>query len=89
MFFIASSTLKIKCGKAKGVQEKSVTRDHCSTSSELMSISDPRNRFFYLHHTPIKKVLIISPYRRTSHARPLTCVSFALKGDIPKPPAKD
>ena len=33
--------------------EKSVTRDHCSASLG-MPISDPRDRFFYPHHTPMK-----------------------------------
>ena len=49
--FIASSTLKIKCGISNGMQEKvsfmgmvwkekSVTRDHCSASRSLPN-SDP------------------------------------------------
>ena len=36
---------------------KSVTRDHCLASlsaSLVMPISDPRDRFFYPHHTPMK-----------------------------------
>ena len=35
---------------------QSVTRDHCSASlgSLVMPISDPRDRFFYPHHTPMK-----------------------------------
>ena len=33
--------------------ENSVTRDHCSASL-VMPISDPRDRFFYPHHTPMK-----------------------------------
>ena len=34
--------------------EKSVTRDHC-----LASLGDPRERFFYPHHTPMKDTYIL------------------------------
>ena len=36
--------------------EKSVTRNHCSAYSAnlVMPISDPRDRFFYPHRTPMK-----------------------------------
>ena len=34
--------------------EKSVTRDYCYSASLVMLISDPHDRFFYPHHTPMK-----------------------------------
>ena len=36
--------------------KKSITRDHCNQhiSSLVMPISDPRDRIFYPHHTPMK-----------------------------------
>ena len=67
-YFIASSTLKIKCGKSKGMQEKvsimgvwcgqknpslGITVRHHSASL-VMPISDPRDRFFNPHHAPMK-----------------------------------
>ena len=64
MLFHTSSSLKIKYGKSKRYSrksiyhgcmvwiEKSVTRDHCSASLGK-PISDPRDRFFYPHHTPM------------------------------------
>ena len=59
-YFIASSTLKIKCGKSKGMQEKylswvyCVDRKICHSGSVFVPISDPRDRFFYPHHTPMQ-----------------------------------
>ena len=40
--------------------EKSVTRDHCSALRGLPrdADSDPRDRFFYPHHTPLKNTYI-------------------------------
>ena len=42
--------------------EKSVTRDHCSASfgTLVVPISDPRDRFFYLHHTRMKDTYILT-----------------------------
>ena len=54
-YFIASSSLKIKCGKSKGMQEK-------VSIMGVMPISDPRDRFFYLHHTPMKDTYILSVF---------------------------
>ena len=64
-YFIASSSLKIKCGKSKGMQEKvsiigvwcgeknlslGITVRHHSASL-VMPNSDPHDRFFYPNHT--------------------------------------
>ena len=45
--------MKIKCGKSKGMQEK-LSIMGVSSASLVMPISDPRDRFFYPHHTPMK-----------------------------------
>ena len=67
-YFIASSSLKIKCGKSKDVCKKKylswvygVDRKICHLgslflhhkASLVMPISDPRDRVFYPHHTPM------------------------------------
>ena len=55
-----SSSLKIKCGKSKGMQEKvSIMGVWCAvrhhSASHVVPISDPRDRFFYPHLTPMKE----------------------------------
>ena len=64
---VVSSSLKSKCGKSKGIQEKvSIMDVWCGYknlslgitvrhhwASLVMPISDPRDRFFYTHNTPI------------------------------------
>ena len=67
-YLIASSALKIKCGKSKDMQERvsimdvwcgyknsslGITVRHHSASL-VMLISDPRDRFLYPHHTSMK-----------------------------------
>ena len=66
--------VEIKCGKSKGTQEKlsiigvwcgqenlslGITVRHHSASL-VMPISDPRDRFFYPYHTPMKDTYIIN-----------------------------
>ena len=71
-YILASSTLKIKCGRSNGMQEKylswvygverekSVTQDHCSTTvgKPMMPTSDPHGIFYYPRHTPMKDTKI-------------------------------
>ena len=55
VYFIASSSLKIKCGKSKGMQEKvTIMGVGVDRKSLMMPISDPRDRFFYPHYIPMK-----------------------------------
>ena len=44
--------------------ETSSTRNHCSASfaSLMMPISDPRDRFFYPHHTPMIDTFSCIPF---------------------------
>ena len=69
-YFIASSTLKIKCGKSEGMQEKvSIMgvdrRIHHSGSLFGITrlISDPHDRFFYPHYTPMKDTYMNKVYQ--------------------------
>ena len=51
--------------------EKSVTQDHC-LASLLIPVSDPRDRFFYPHHTPMKDTYNII-------TQPITVLSYLVQ----------
>ena len=80
--------MKVKCNKSKGMQEKvSIMSVWCGQknrslgitvrhhkASLVMPISDPRNRFFCPHHTPMNSILF---YPITLEGRRGTTDEFA------------
>ena len=63
-----------------------ITRDHCSTSlgkPEVMPISDPCDRFFCPHHTPMKETYILTKKKKLSFGNKFCSFRIVLvRGDL-------